>query len=106
MAFGMEGAPQMHWSKENLKNALWDLENLQQSQKTPIFFDSNKVGNTGELDGKYFAMGYELEKNEYENFIGEIKEVIKIYNEVVEAENSGKVIKMNNNLEEDYNKAV
>ena len=103
MAFGMEGAPQMHWSKEALKNALLDLEKL---EKPPMFFDSNKSGDTGERDAEYFAMGYKVEKAEYDKFVEEFREILKAHDKIISSENSGKVIKMNNNLEEDYNKAV
>lgn len=99
----MEGAPQMHWSKEALKNALLSLEKM---EKPPMFFDKEGQGNTGEKDGKYFAMGYELEKDEYDKFLEEFKEILKAHDKIVESEKSGKVIKMNNNLEEEYNKAA
>ncbi len=70
MAFGMEGAPQMHWSKENLKLA---VEKLQ--EKPPVFGDD---GDTGEREGKYFAMGYEVEKDEYDHFIKQLNQLLGI----------------------------
>ncbi|MCC7436652.1 hypothetical protein IT402_02125 [Candidatus Nomurabacteria bacterium] len=70
MKFGMEGAPQMHWSKENLKLAINKLE-----EKPPVFGE-----DTGEKDGKYFAMGYEVEKAEYDHFINQLNELLDFKN--------------------------
>lgn len=70
MPFGMEGAPQMHWSKENLKFAVDKLQ-----ERPPVFGDD---GDTGEKEGKYFAMGYEVEKAEYEHFIEQLNELLGI----------------------------
>lgn len=76
MAFGMEGAPHMHWSKENLKLA---VEKLQ--EKAPVFGD-----DTGEKDGKYFAMGYEVEKPEYEHFIDQLSVLLDLKKEFLDEE--------------------
>lgn len=66
MSFGMEGAPKMHWSKENLKFAIGDL-----SERPPVFGE-----DTGEKDGKYFAMGREVQKEEYDLFIKRLDELL------------------------------
>ena len=71
MGFGMEGVPQMHWSKENLKLA---VEKLQ--EKPPVFGE-----DTGERDGKYFAMGFEVEKDEYDHFIKQLDALLGIRTE-------------------------
>lgn len=71
MSFGMEGVPPMHWSKENLKFAVDKLQ-----EKPPVFGE-----DTGERDGKYFAMGYEVEKDEYEHFIKQLDELLGIATE-------------------------
>ena len=73
MSFGIEGAPQMHWSKENLKLAVEKL-----SDKPPVFGED---GDTGERNGKYFAMGYEVEKDEYDHFIKQLNELLGINTE-------------------------
>lgn len=78
MAFGIEGAPQMHWSKENLKFA---VEKLQ--EKPPVFGDE---GDTGERDGKYFAMGYEVQKDEYENFLDQLSKLLDMSKEYLESD--------------------
>ncbi len=70
MPFGMEGFAPMHWSKENLKFAVDKLQ-----EKPPVFGDD---GDTGEKEGKYFAMGYEVEKAEYEHFIEQLNELLGI----------------------------
>ena len=73
MAFGIEGAPQTDWSRENLKSAIAKLQ-----EKPPTFGDE---GDTGEKDGKYFAMGYELNKEEYTDFIEQVNKLLDIANE-------------------------
>ncbi|HVY35872.1 MAG TPA: hypothetical protein VG982_01165 [Candidatus Paceibacterota bacterium] len=60
MGFGMEGMQQENWSEQNLGFA------IQKLQEAPPTFGEG--GNTGERDGKYFAMGYELKKEEYDEF--------------------------------------
>ncbi len=75
MNFGMEGAPQMHWSKENLKKATEKLETM---ENPPVFGEG---GDTGERGDKYFAMGYEVEKPEYDLFMEEFHKIMEMYDE-------------------------
>ena len=100
MAFGMERAPQMHWSKENLKFA---VEKLQ--EKPPIFGE-----DTGEINGEYLAMGYKVEKDEYDNFLDQLGKLLDLSKEFLEKEvpaPTAKVVEMKgNSFEEEHNKAV
>lgn len=64
----MESAPQleMHPSKKALKDAIDALD-----KRPPVFGE-----DTGEKDGKYLAMGFEMEKDEYELFIKHLDELL------------------------------
>lgn len=95
MPFGMEGAPQMHWSKENLKLAVDKLQ-----EKPPVFGDD---GDTGEKDGKYFAMGYEVERDEYDHFIKQLNELLGINTENIKVEFEKPVFKLHKKEDEDQN---
>lgn len=95
----MEGAPQMHWSKENLKLAIDKLQ-----EKPPVFGDD---GDTGEKDGKYFAMGYEVEKDEYDHFIKQLNQLLGITTENLEDEIEKPIIKLHKKEDEkDFKKAA
>lgn len=66
----MEGTQQEHWSKQNLGFA---IEKLQ--QEPPTFGDN---GNTYERYGKYYVMGYEVEKPEYDQFYQRLSQLFTI----------------------------
>ena len=92
MPFGMEGTPQMHWSKENLKLAVDRLQ-----EKPPVFGDD---GDTGEKEGKYFAMGYEVEKDEYDHFIKQLNQLLGITTENLKDELEKPTIKLHKKEDE------
>ncbi len=62
----IEEAPKMHWSKENLKDA---LEKLWEMKDPPVF---------GPRDGKYYVMGFEVEKPEYDYFENEVNKILEL----------------------------
>lgn len=73
MSFGIEGKQQPHWSKEHLSLAMKKL------QEAPPTF--GKEGNTGEKEGKYTIMGYEVLKPEYDVFM---EKLVALYGEVTD----------------------
>lgn len=71
MSFGEKGMEMKHWSVQNLEFAFTKLQD-----QAPKYGED---GDTYEKDGKYFVMGYEVQKLEYDYFL---EKVAKLYDEV------------------------
>jgi len=62
MPFESKGTPVEHWSKEHLRLAISKV------QENPIEYGDDKK-RTEEKDGKFWIMGYEVLKPEYDEFM-------------------------------------
>ncbi len=67
MIFGEKGIEQKHWSEVNLQIAISKMK-----EEAPMFGEG---GNTGEREGKYFAMGFELRESEYQIFLDKFEKL-------------------------------